>query len=248
MTTLNDLLASTARDLNDYTEGVPNKQFQRWSKRQLTGYWNEAFCNMFTLNPSKFKRAVTEKLKPGSHQKFDCSKVLSVIGVSDKDGNVLYEIDTDFVDHKLRWGVSGRKKCTPFQHSRDYKVERYRIESEKDGSVFVYPPVPYGVERYLTFMCEKSPVALDLSKPNAKLDLEDCTLQSIGIEWVLFRALMVDEESASSTNLATAHLNLFFKLLESKVKIEELSNYGLQGVPDGIRRYLERQQAERFYD
>ena len=29
MTTVNELLVRTARDLNDYTDDIPNKQYQR---------------------------------------------------------------------------------------------------------------------------------------------------------------------------------------------------------------------------
>ena len=141
MTTIHDLIVRSARDLNDYTDHSPNKQFQRWSEEQLMGYWNEAMCVMYSLNPSKFKCAKVAKLKPGINQVFEgCEKVLSIVGVCDEDGNVLYEVERDKGDKKLKWGGYRPRHCaTPFQHSRDFKLTSYRIATDKDGSLFVSP-------------------------------------------------------------------------------------------------------------
>lgn len=246
MTTIDDLLIRTARDLNDYTDHEPNKQYQRWTQEQLLGYWNEALCVMFSLNPSKFKSAKVASLKPGINQVFDgCKRVLSVVGVCDKDGNVLYEVEQDKADKKLKWGGFRPKRCSaPFQHSRDFKLASYRIANEQDGSVFVSPAVPYGVDVYLKFMCETPPSTFEISNLSAGVDQTNCADVTFGAHWVIFRALMVDEESQSSNALATQHLNLFLKLLEVKTDLDKDRNYNLDGVPKDIRHYVAREIAK----
>lgn len=246
MTTLNDLLVRTARDLNDYFDHAPNKQFQRWSQDQLLSYWNEALCVMFSLNPSKFKCAKVAKLKPGINQVFDdCKKVLSVVGVCDNDGNVLYEIEQETADKKLKWGGYRPRHCPPtFQHSRDFKLTSYRIATSQDGSLFVKPAVPYGVDVHLKFMCETPPEPFNLNELDSDVGANSCADITFGIHWVLFRALMVDEESQSSNSLATQHLNLFLKLIEVKTELDKDSNYNLTGVPKDLRQYVAREIAK----
>lgn len=245
MTTTYDLLTRAARDLNDYTDGVPNKQFQRWNQRQLLDYWNEALCVMYTLNPSKFKNTCVEKLSPGINQEFKgCERVLSVVGVSDQNGNVLYEIEQDRGDKKLPWGGFRPRHCPTFQHSLDFKLKSYRIATEKDGSVFVSPAVPYGVDVYLKFVCETPPVKFDLNDLDADVEQSNCADVALGVHWVLFRALMVDEESQSSNSLATQHLQLFLKLIDAKVEVDKESNYNLTGVPKELRQLVAREIAK----
>lgn len=244
MTTLNDLLVRTARDLNDYTDNVPNRQFQRWTRSQLKSYWDEALCVMYSLNPSKFKCVKVAKLQPGINQVFEgCDKVLSIIGVSDKDGNVLYEIEQSSTDKKLKWGGFRPRKCPPtFKHTRDFKLDSYRIATDKDGSVFVSPPVPYGKEMYMKYMCQVPPEPV--SENEDDVSGSSCSDITFGIHWVLFRALMVDEESNSSTQLASQHLQLFFKLLEVKTEIDKEENYNLAGVPKVLQQVVAREIAK----
>ena len=244
MTTINDLIVRAARDLNDYTDEVPNKQFQRWTQEQLLGYWNEALCVMYTLNPSKFKCAKVAKLKPGINQVFDeCKRVLSVIGVSDKDGNVLYEIEKDTDDKKLKWGGYRPRHCTTFTHNRDFKLTSYRILTDKDGSVMVKPAVHYGMDVHLKFMCETPPREFEMNNLSADVAQSNCIDVTMGVHWVLFRALMVDEESQSSNSLASQHLNLFFKLLEVKTETDKDSNYNLEGLPAVLKQLVAREVA-----
>lgn len=237
-----DLIVRAAQDLNDYVEGVPQRQFQRWSRNQLTDYWNEALCVMFSLNPSKFKTVKVAKLKPGINQVFDgCKRVLSVIGISDKDGNVLYEIEQDMDDKKLKWGGFRPRSCPTFTHTKDFKLSNYRIASEQDGSIFVKPPVPYGKDIYMKYMCETPPEPVGA---DGSVDSKDCADVAMGIHWVLFRALMVDEESQSSTMLASSHLQLFFKLLEVKHDVDLDKEFNLDGVPKVLQQFVAREIAK----
>lgn len=237
-----DLIVRSAQDLNDYVEGVPNRQFQRWSRNQLTAYWNEALCLMFSLNPSKFKKAKVAKLKPGINQVFDgCKRVLSIIGVSDKDGNVLYEIEQDKEDKKLKWGGYRPRRCVSLVHTKDFKLTNYRIMSDKDGSVFVKPEVPYGKELYIKYMCEAPPEPITVG---GEISDEDCANITLGIHWVLFRALMVDEESQSSNSLASQHLQLFLKLLEVKMDLEKEKEFNLESIPKSLQQYVAREIAK----
>lgn len=245
MATANALLIKTARDLNDYTDNNPNKQFQRWGKEQLLSYWNEALCLMYTFNPSKFKCVRVAKLSYGINTSFDdCKRVLSIIGVSDKDGNVLYEVEQDKGDKTLKWGGYRPINCPRVEHTKDFKLKGYRIASDKDGSIFVNPPIPFGKDVYIKYMCEVPPEPMDLADLDAEVGTEDCSDVSAGIHWALFRALMVDEESQSSTVLADKHLQLFLKLCEVKVTLNKESNYNLDSIPAELQKYVAREIAK----
>lgn len=244
MTTINDLLIRTARDLNDYTDNLPNKQFQRWTRDQLLGYWNEALCVIFSLSPSKFKCSKVAKLQAGINQVFDgCERVLSVIGVSDKFGNVLYEVEQDKADKTLKWGGYRPRSCPTYQHTKDFKLTHYRIASDKDGSVFVKPPVPYGADLYLKFMCEVPPQAFSQNDLDADVAQSNCADLTFGIHWVLFRALMVDEESQASVALAGQHLQLFFTLMKEKTELDKEAVFGIDSVPKELKQYVAREIA-----
>lgn len=245
MTTINDLLVRTARDLNDYTDHIPNKQFQRWTRDQLLDYWNEALCVIFTLNPSKFKCVKVAKLQPGINQVFDeCERVLSVIGVSDKDGNVLYEIEQDKEDRALKWGGFRPRRCPVYKHTKDFRLTSYRILSDKDGSVFVKPEVPYGADVYLKFMCETAPMPFEHNDLDADVSQSNCSDMTFGIHWVLFRALMVDEESQSSTALAGQHLQLFLSLMKEKAELDKDALFGIESIPSSLKSYVAREIAK----
>lgn len=245
MATANELLTRTAKDLNDYFEGDPNKQFQRWDIGQLLSYWNEALCLMYSFNPSKFKCVRVAKLSYGINTVIcDCKKVLSIIGVSDKDGNVLYEIEPDKKDKTLKWGGFRPNNCPKYEHTRDFKLKNYKIESDKDGSIFVNPPIPYGKDVYIKYMCETPPEPMDMNNLNSNVGGDDCSHIAIGIHWALFRALMVDEESQSSVVLADKHLQLFLKLNEVKGTVDKESDYDLSGIPADLKKYVAREIAK----
>lgn len=245
MTTINDLLIRTARDLNDYTDNMPNKQFQRWTRNQLLGYWNEALCVIYSLSPSKFKCAKVAKLQPGINQVFtDCDRVLSVIGVSDAKGNVLYEIEQDKADKALKWGGFRPRSCPTYQHTKDFKLTNYRIATDKDGSVFVKPAIPYGADVHLKFMCETPPIPFEQNDLDADVEQSNCSDMTFGIHWVLFRALMVDEESQSSVSLAGQHLQLFFTLMKEKTELDKDAVFGIESVPKELKQYVAREIAK----
>lgn len=245
MTTINDLVIRAARDLNDYTDNVPNKQFQRWTQEQLLGYWNEALCVIFALNPSKFRNAKVAKLTPGINQKFNgCERVTSIIGVSDEDGNVLYEIEQDQEDRKLKWGGYRPRHCSTFKHTDEFKLTHYRILGEKDGSVMVKPAVPYGAEVYLKFMCEAPPARMALADLDDDISVTGCSDVTFGIHWVLFRALMIDEESQSSVGLADKHLQLFLALIKDKQELDKEALFNVDTVPSVLKQYVAKEIAK----
>ena len=156
---------------------------------------------------------------------------------------MLYEIEKDTDDKKLKWGGYRPRHCTTFTHNRDFKLISYRILTDKDGSVMVKPAVPYGMDVHLKFMCETPPREFEMNNLSADVAQSNCIDVAMGVHWVLFRALMVDEESQSSNSLASQHLNLFFKLLEVKTETDKDSNYNLEGLPAVLKQLVAREVA-----
>ncbi len=57
---------------------------------------------------------------------------------------------------------------------------------------------------HLKFMCETPPL-ITMNNLGTAAEQSNCIDVTMGVHWVLFRALMVDEESQSSNSLATQH-------------------------------------------
>lgn len=110
--------------------------------------------------------------------------------------------------------------------------------------MFVKPSVPYGADIYLKFMCEQPPGQFESNDLDADVSQSNCSDMTFGIHWVLFRALMVDEESQSSTQLAAQHLQLFLQLMKEKTDLDKDAIFGIESVPTVLKQYVAREIAK----
>jgi hypothetical protein len=221
-TVLNDL----ARDLNDAEEG---HEFATWSRAQLTGYLNEGLCHAFTTRPNDFVSTVVLKLDPGRVQApCDCMILHQILGQCDGDGNLLgppIPRRSDAVT--FQWTKPG---CPPRRApGGGFRLSGYNADSKSTGLFTVTPAVPPNVDVYLLAECSNPPGALDAGSLDTAMS--DCRTLSAAKQWAIFRALMVENESANAVQVASVHLQVFFKLLDLQYTKEMAQQLG---VPGGV--------------
>ena len=200
---LKSLLLEIARDLND---AEPGHEFVTWGVEALTTWVNEAFANAFTLNPTKFAEVKVLKLAPGSDQwPCDCAILHRVLGQTDALGRVTRALTQSDSDLEARWRKPA--SCPPARVG--FQLTGFTFDVGQDGYFTVIPPVPPSEDVYVKVLCYVRPGAL-----SAGDDVPDDGTAAAAKQWVLYRALMRDDESQASMNAAQVHLKTFFELMK----------------------------------
>lgn len=203
------LLDQIAVDLND---AAPGHEFTTWSRPQLRAYLEEAIQIAFTERPDLFIDTRIIKVKPCSvvQDTCDCTQVRRVIGQSTANGSIkkylrVKRLGTD----KMVW--NGR---TCRRHPKNFELEEYYIDGVTD-KVWVYPEVPAGLDIYILVECAVLPTEFtDDYVVNSEF-------RAAVIQWVLFRAKMVDGENNSAiVSIANQHKTTFWELLRNSVSSE----------------------------
>ena len=174
-----DILIRASGDLNDQAEGY---EFQTWPKEQLRDWFYEGIRLAGSNRPDIFNQSRVLRLRAGPeyHPICGCDSLTinGVLGQSDQDGNVLHMIRprTDsIVDHFP--AVS----CPP----RRYRIREFALSA--DGrTIRVYPAVPPGETAYLSVRCAVIPSADEDEVPDEAA--------AAAVQWILYRARMVDGE------------------------------------------------------
>lgn len=204
------LLDQLAVDLND---AAPGHEFTTWSKQQIRAYLEEAIQTAFIERPDLFTDTRVIKLKPCTvvQDTCDCTHVRRVIGQSTKDGRVFKTLRPKKNDDKLRW--TGR---TCPVSPKDFELQEYSIDNVTD-KLWVYPQVPAGLDVYIAVECAILPETFgdDYDIPGE--------LQAAVVQWVLFRAKMVDgENNTTIIQVANAHKQTFWELLNAQVNSKDI--------------------------
>ena len=207
---LRELLAAIKSDLNDTN---PAGTLQgRWSEEQLLRYFNEGLCHAFSLRPEDFIEQVLVPLEPGSVQKLcDCKHLHKILGQTDATGLVVKPIEavSEAVDAiSSRWN---KRKCTSTS-SGEYVIKSYKLNPADNGFFTVTPAVPPNEEVFIKALCATPPEAYSLADVDKEVD--DCQTVTAARQWVLYAALMVDDESEASLSAARIHLETFFSVLK----------------------------------
>ncbi|RQH06626.1 DUF6682 family protein [Paraburkholderia dinghuensis] len=231
---LSQVLDELARDLNDAEEGHP---FQTWTRGQLLAYINEAQCNAFVLNSALFVRTVIMQLAPGREQQpCECSILQQIIGQTDAAGNLL---DGYLPRRSDAATYSWTKPGCPAP-SGPFRLTGYNFDPLQGGAFAVTPPVPPNVKVYVKARCAVMPETLatsnlddDCCGPGNGSD-SDCRIITAAKQWVLFRALMVEEQSVSSVQTAMIHLKLYFALLNVQFSRQLAQQIGALSSPAAV--------------
>ena len=196
------LLDQIAVDLND---AAPGHEFTTWSREQLGAYLEEAIQLAFTERPDLFTETRIIKVQPCSEiqESCDCTQIRRVVGQVTKTGGLIKHLRIKkHGSDRLVW--TGRS-CSV--HPKNFQLQEYYIDSVTD-KLWVYPIVPAGVDVYIMIECAVLP-----SEFGEGYEVHN-ELRAAVIQWVLFRAKMVDgENNTAIVSVANHHKNTFWELL-----------------------------------
>ena len=200
---LDNVLKQISIDLNDY---APGYEFTTWTKEQLHAYVVEGLQIAFQYRPDFFISREVLELQQGILQTVcGSSKIYSILGICDKDGNLLYQIHRRKFSERLAWTGN---TYTP--DPRRYKVRDYTVDKTASNAFNIYPAVPAGANLYC--LAEVSRIPTDATD-----EVRDELCAPV-IQWALYRAKMVDSENNSVIfNVAKEHQQTFYNLLQLQV-------------------------------
>jgi len=214
--TLDDLLDGLARDLNDAEQG---HAFTTWAKQDLLRWFNEAQCLIFSLRQNLFTQKKVVKLNPGADQCVcECATIHQIYGQSDAAGNLIEDSPLPRKSETVAWRWTKKPCRKSTAGGTQFRLQGYTFDPEEGGHFMVSPPVPPGEDVYIKIACAVAPEEYSLGKPNTPI--KDCTITVAARQWVLFRAMFVDDESQSAFHAALEHKKTFYELLNLQVARE----------------------------
>lgn len=226
---LRDLLTGFRKDLNDLAPAgaLP----ARWTDDQLLRYFNEGMCHVFSLKPNEFIEPILVKLEVGNVQKLcDCKLLHKILGQTDETGAILKPLSKQNLDIVDRW----KKRPCSTKSGQAFSLSGYTYSPSDNGHFMVYPAVPPNEEVYVMALCANQPDGYDLTDLDAEVD--DCQAVTAARQWVLFSALMVDDESEMAVAAAKIHLELFFQILGLQLTQAKLLELGAK--PSDVNRVM----------
>jgi hypothetical protein len=218
--TVDQLLVRAGRLLNDYEE--QGRQFVRWPKVSLLDYLNEALAQLVAHRRDAFAVQAVIPLVAGAQQqlpdeyielvKLDRNMVRGATGTP-VPGPPIKEQDQRMAAAVRKpdcLGVVARSSS-----DRPYCVRSYSRNPVSPTHFDVSPPVPPDatIEVIATVIRRPRPFTLgDYAKHVGVAPEFEAAL----VDWVLYRAFMVDTESASSTKMAAAYAASFYNVLDTQ--------------------------------
>jgi hypothetical protein len=203
MATVSSFLANIAADLND---NAPGHEFTVWSREQLLSFFHEACQLLITSNPDAFAQSIVIELV-GCQDYYDVCDCVgltndSILGQSDSSGHVFQILKSRPDGAISRW--TGRT-CSP---ENPFRLREFSVAGN-GRSIRVYPSVPPNKTVYVAARCAVLPKDDDAEVPE--------NIAPMLIQWVLFRAKMMDaENNPAILNAAIVHRDVFLAFLGVK--------------------------------
>lgn len=192
------IIDGIAADLND-PDSVT------WTRGQLARWFNEGRCTAYVLSPGSFAQPKVYKLDPGTEQELcGCDTLHSVVGLTDAQGLIVNPMVQASPTVAAKWT---KPACVRYPVG----ARSFSFDPDTGSRFSIRPPVLPGEDVYVQVVCYGKPEDFDEDS-----DVPDCAVTSAAVQWVLFRAFMVDSEVASSMATAQVHCKLFFDLLKLK--------------------------------
>lgn len=219
MSTYEELVIEASKTLKDY-DGCDGQNFVRWGKEDLLHYAKDALSNLYTLYPKKFTTVQEIELAPGKIQKLpDGLTLLSKVLGAHTNGDAIASIASP--THTRLADVFSHECGKTNQYStaaKDYTLNGYELETSADNIFYVSPPVPKTEDPVMvTVLCSKVP-----STDFSFTDIVPSWAHSLLLEWMLYRAFIVDSESQTDVANAELHHKNFFSLLSGILQSEAM--------------------------
>lgn len=210
MSTLRKHLAGLAEDLNDAEAGHENTE---WSEEQLLRYLNAGLALGASLMPKKFAKRVEQALVPGAYQKTGCTNIIEVLGVVDATGAV--KTTTGRKVNAAAAAAYGEDVTSPEAYTPAFRLAQY------DHTAFtVDPPAPRGVKLTVALLCATPEVFTTADLDDEMSQVAQAQFE-IASEWAMYKALIIDRNSAEDPTIAKQHRDTFYQLLGLVSKVED---------------------------
>jgi hypothetical protein len=218
--TVDQILVRAGRLLNDYEE--QGRQFVRWPKVSLLDYLNEALAQLAAHRRDAFAVQAVLPLVPGAQQelpsdyielvKLDRNMTRGATG-EPEPGAPIKEQDQRMVAAVRKPDCLGTVSSTG--KNRPYCVRSYSRNPVSPTHFDVTPPVPPDevVEVIATVIRRPRQFTIgDYAKHVGVAPEFEAAL----VDWVLYRAFMIDTESASAVKVAAAYAAAFYNVLDTQ--------------------------------
>lgn len=199
--TLAQMIERVVGDLVDFKHKV-------WTTEQIADYLQEGIDGVFNARPDIFIERFTVKLEPCSSvsEICECSNLRRVLGQSTADGRIIRRLRKRDNSDEVIW--LGRRDCSV--SARNFQLREYSIDTTAN-TLWVYPPVPAGLDIYVVVECSVRPE--DLSS-DTDIPLEAATA---AIQWALWRAKSIDSESNNLIyQVAAGHQAAYWRIIAAQ--------------------------------
>ncbi len=222
MKTVSQFVSDASKQLNDQQEG---REFTRWTRAFLVSKLNEALTEIQTYKPEAFARKVDITLIPGRLQSLD-ETLTGLAGGrlasidKNKTGPETYEADFDL-----------QRSFAPFVCCNEtlelnafgapvFNIVSFAIDAKNPKNFYVSPPVPAGLSPVVEATVNGVPPDYDATTDlNLEIDIEPKYTGSL-MDYVIGKALEIDQESVTSLRDADRHLGRFYTMLGVKYKYQ----------------------------
>lgn len=202
MTTGADIVNSVSKYLDDQELGY---EFTHWTEEELFEYLRMALDVIASTNRSKHSKHVEFPLVPGSLQTIPKNCVApAVVGYTDVYGIVQ---PVRKLTKEPSSGI-GKPLCSATT-SGEYRLQSWAKSADDQNTVWVYPPVPQGVNTTMVVSCYSPPNPQTLEE---ELDITPEERAAV-FELMLYYAFGTDVESVPNRERSEAHFNKAFTIL-----------------------------------
>lgn len=183
----------------------------RWGRDQLLEYANDAIPQIALIRPDVVSENTTLTLQPGSRQELpeDAFDLYRIDGVLDGNGNVISrpgESDREASIVAQTW--FGALGC--HNSSGPYVLTSYEFTPDDSTIFYVQPPVPPGKTVKIQANIGQLPAPFG---EDDKIPIDD-RFHNAMIEWALYRAFSIDQESQTNAVYAENHKEHFYEMLK----------------------------------
>lgn len=210
-----DIVKYVSTLLNDQ---YPGNAYVRWPRKLVESAYREALSVISMLRPDIATEVVEVELEVGTMQTGPegCSTVTKVIGLLDPETGAVME-QADKADNSMsKWFTD---TCGP--NDGTYSLSSYSLDDDNSSLFYVVPPVKPGQKATALVMCAGS----------CNSSRVDCRYETPIVEFMMYRLLTTEDDSVTSVQGATAHLNLFIQLLNlNKRLVDEM----VKDMPNAI--------------
>jgi len=213
--TVAELVDRASGLLDDNLVDCPNV---RYTRPMLIDYLNEAICRLQGLRPDAFTETLEFSLTPGKKQ-FLPDEFVSLGSVEFSVGADGKETTVSKVDQKWSKIFSKKsclardKRCDPGSKSgdpcADYAVKSFTKNKFDEAVFYVEPPVPKGCAPQVCATVVKKPQRFCSSDEGSCVGV-DCEFDSALVDWIMYRALSGEVESAQARGVAVDYRTAFF--------------------------------------